>query len=798
MYKDRIVPNFFELTDERILSSVYVAAQGSNKPKDKLWMQSIKLRFLFRDKFAASKSRSNLPGWSVTFKHPVRRDSRNEWGLKVRKGLGTSDYAEADRLVAQLNVLLQDEAWWSGDRRQDAELKFDQLVVSAFYDGIEAFVYDSEASRSSVIALPSRDDGYSTVLFLGTTGAGKTTLLRHIIGSDPERDRFPSTSTAKTTTADIEIIVAPGTFSAAVTFMPEHEVRAHIDECIEEACLEAIQGKSDAKIAAALLEHREQRFRLSYVLGGWNASVGAEEDDFSFDDEVKPDVVISEDEEVTPEEVEKYKVRLIGLVTAVKELAKETGAFCETQIGKLNDEKSADGKAAWLELFGVEAFRDPRFSSIALDIMDEVTDRFGRIKVGQTERTKTDWPTIWTFSETDRDTFLSAVRWFSSNHHKQFGRLLTPLVDGIRVQGPLYPDLEERSKDLKLVLLDGQGLGHTASSVSSVSTRVTNRFARVDMILLVDNAQQPMQAAPLALLRAVGSSGFADKLAIAFTHFDQVKGANLATFDQKRDHVLGSVANAVASLRDIVGAGVAGAVERQVDSHSVFLGGLDKPTEKLPGGFKRQLLELLEMMDSSGTPVEETDCSPVYEMKGIEIAMHDAIDAFREPWRARLGLSYHDGISKEHWTRIKALSRRFASRWADEYDNLTPVADLLARLQEEASKWLDRPAEWTRVPRDDEEREMALDRIRRTVFAHLYDLTKTRLTDDQVANWREAFDHSGAGSATRRAHTIESIHDMAAPRISAAMTSDARLFLSRLHEILHEAIKDAGGRIAPR
>lgn len=747
-------------------------------------------------KFTASKSRSNRPGWSVTFRHPVRRDSRNEWGLKVRKGLGTSDDAEADRLVGQLNQLLQNESWWSGDRRKDAALEFDDVVVSAFFDGIEAEAHDAEASRSAVIALPTRDDGYSTVLFLGTTGAGKTTLLRHIIGSDPETDRFPSTSTAKTTTADIEIVVAPGDFSAAVTFMPEHEVRAHIDECIEEACLEAIQGKSDAKIAAALLEHREQRFRLSYILGGWNTAQDSDDDDFSFEDEAKPDTAISEDEEVTAEEIENQRVRLIGFVNAIKDLAKETGTFCEAQIGRLSDEKSADGKAAWLELFGVEAFKNPRFSTLALDLMDEVAERFDRIEVGNTERSATDWPTIWTYDSDDRDDFLAAVRWFSSNHHKQFGRLLTPLVDGIRVQGPLYPDLDEQDEELKLVLLDGQGLGHTASSVSSVSTRVTNKFSRVDMILLVDNAQQPMQAAPLALLRAVGSSGFADKLAIAFTHFDQVKGANLGSFDQKRDHVLGSVGNAIASLRDIVGAGVAGAVERQVDGHSVFLGGLDKPTAKLPGGFKRQLEKLVEMMRSSGTPSEETDCSPIYELKGLEIAMHDAIDAFRDPWRARLGISYHDGISKEHWTRIKALSRRLASRWADEYDNLTPVADLLARLQEEASKWLDRPAEWTRPPHTDEERELALDRIRRTVFARLYDLTKTRLTDDQVASWREAFDHSGPGSAMRRAHTIETIHDVAAPRISAAMTSDARLFLSRLHEILREAIKDAGGQIS--
>jgi hypothetical protein len=176
--------------------------------------------------------------------------------------------------------------------------------------------------------------------------------------------------------------------------------------------------------------------------------------------------------------------------------------------------------------------------------------------------------------------------------------------------------------------------------------------------------------------------------------------------------------------------------------------------------------------------------------------MHDAIDAFRYPWRARLGLSYHDGIAKEHWTRIKALSRRLAWRWADEYDNLTPVADLLSRLQEEASKWLDRPAGWTRLPQDDEERELPLDRIRRAVFARLYDLTKSRLTDDQVANWRDAYDHSGRGSATLRARTIETIHDNAAPRISAAMSPDARLFLDHLHELLQDAIADAGGQIS--
>ena len=255
-------------------------------------------------------------------------------------------------------------------------------------------------------------------------------------------------------------------------------------------------------------------------------------------------------------------------------------------LGALAKQKTADDRAAWLEISGNEAFMHPEFVELALDVMEEIAERFTTVSVGEMERGANDWPTQWTYESDSRADFLPCVRWFASNHHKQFGRLLTPLVDGMRIQGPLYPSVDELKKGERLVLLDGQGLGHTATTASSISTRVTRRFGSVDMILLVDNAQQPMQAAPLALLRAVGSSGFADKLAIAFTHFDQVKGANLGTFEHKRDHVLASVGGAIASLRDTVGAGVAGALDRQIEGQSIFLGGLNKPTEKLPAEFQ--------------------------------------------------------------------------------------------------------------------------------------------------------------------------------------------------------------------
>jgi hypothetical protein len=72
-----------------------------------------------------------------------------------------------------------------------------------------------------------------------------------------------------------------------------------------------------------------------------------------------------------------------------------------------------------------------------------------------------------------------------------------------------------------------------------------------------------------------------------------------------------------------------------------------------------------------------------------------------------------------------------------------------------------------------------------------------RLRDDQVATWRIAYDYSGTGSAMRRARTIDDIHRNAAPNINAAMSQDAREFLTKLYALLREAIEEADGIILP-
>ena len=671
-------------------------------------------------------------------------------------------------------------------------------MVSIFFDGMEAGKTSSAALREARIPLPSTEEGYSRVMFSGTTGAGKTTLLRHVIGSDHAHDRFPSTSTARTTTADIEIVTADSPFEVVVTFMPEHEVRAHIDECLEEACLSAVQKQPDAKIAAALLSHQEQRFRLFYPLGAWQEEIVNADDEFSFDDE-EPEVdQLDEQEVVSAAETRNNRKRLMDFVRRIKKLAGRVGVMTAQSVGELEDMDDPKDRADWLEIFGDELYKHEEFARLALDIMDAVEDRFDLIEAGTFEKGPTGWPVTWSYTNDDREKFLAQVRWFSSNHHKQFGRLLTPLVDGMRVRGPFQPLIEDLQVAPKLVLIDGEGIGHSAKSASSISTRVTRRFSDVDMILIVDNAEQPMQTAPLELLRSIGNSGHADKLAVAFTHFDLVRGRNFGSFQQKRDHVMNSVRDAIGTLKQSIGAPVAAMLEKQIEDHAFFLGGLDREIDKIPRGFRGQMRALLTDMQKAAESPAPVEAAPIYSIEGLEIALRDAVEGFQEPWKGRLGLRYHDGIAKEHWTRVKALSRRFANAWSNEYDTLRPVADLVARLQENISRWLDSPAQWTRVPEDDEERNAALSGIRKAVFAALHDLTETRLAEAHRSDWRDAFDFAGKGSSYRRAEEIERIYEEAAPMISSAMSEPARTFLHNLHQLVQKAVEDAGGRFQSR
>ncbi|MFZ2176660.1 MAG: hypothetical protein WAW17_21980, partial [Rhodococcus sp. (in: high G+C Gram-positive bacteria)] len=310
----------------------------------------------------------------------------------------------------------------------------------------------------------------------------------------------------------------------------------------------------------------------------------------------------------------------------------------------------------------------------------------------------------------------------------------------------------------RLVLIDGEGLGHTPKSATSLSTTVADRINTVDAVLLVDNAAQPMQAAPAAAVRSILTSGNTDKLIFCFTHFDEVTGDNLSNARERRDHVLGSATNLLSTIRDDFNPRSEQSLSRRLNANAVFLSGIDKVLRvKDEEGDRsiKQFKRLIQMIEKVTDRPDLGPSRPVYNRAPLEQAVLSGIASFHRRWEALLGLAVKRDVKKENWTRIKALNRRFAEGSADEYRDLRPASDLREFIKEEIYKQLESPASWTGGPPDDTIILTAvIDEFSNGIAMRLSEPIRDRLSVTAQPSWEEALAFHGTGSTKVRAEHI--------------------------------------------
>ncbi|MGZ3624799.1 MAG: hypothetical protein ACXWPG_16645, partial [Ktedonobacteraceae bacterium] len=712
---------------------------------------------------------------------------------------GTTDRDEAERLKGQMNDLLSDKSLWTLAAKERAKVLYDDSIVNAFYDNLTPIEQDFWGVREHIISLPTPENSYTRVLFIGTTGAGKTTLVRQLLGTDPRTERFPSTSAAKTTISDLEIVLADSPYRAVVSFLPKDWAQTYIQECVVAAVLAHLENKGQEEVARKLLEHSEQRFRLSYILGSWSMlSKVEEEDEFTDEEEDEAEDVVDQDI-ISSEERSKLAECLQNYLESVQLLADSSRNELEMKLKFSWEEANKEDQDAFQELLEDDLYNQEAFHDLVDSILDAVEERFEILQNGQIIYDNSGWPSFWTFETSDREKFLKTIGQFSSNYAQYFGRLLTPLVQGIRAAGPFQPAWREGDMP-RLVLMDGEGLGHSPDTTSSISTRITDLYEKADAIVLVDSAAQPMQAAPGAVLRSVVSSGHSSKLMICFTHFDAVKGDNLPDQAAKKSHVLNSLDNAIIAVGKDLGHRAAHTLKSSLDKNEpYFVSNIQIQLSEKAKATRAELNRLLTAFENEKAPEEPTEAKPVYDDYILLNSIQKAVKAFHEPWRGRLGLPSRSGVSPEHWTRIKALSRRPALWGMDEYDTLKPVADLIRVLSEHIMRFLENPVRWEPSNNIDEEiKEATIDNIAREFYSQLRQLAGKRLINDPVVEWVTAFSRRGMGSTRIRAKDIATIYDSAVPILDETVDNKIDKFSLDVIKLVRDAVIAEGGKFMER
>jgi len=738
--------------------------------------------------YTASKSQSQgRAGWSVIFRHPARLDvGTGKFGRRVRRGLATTDEAEANRLVEQLDQLLSSPSLWEASARSLAADRFDQRIVEIFYEGTEASTTDFVAIRDAVLPMPGASEGYRKVLLLGTTGAGKTTVVRQLLGTDPSAERFPSTSTAKTTVADTELILTlEGRFSAVVTFATRDEVVDYLAENVAEAALAVLRGKGDRDVVRRILDHINQRFRFSYVLGRPALESGTEDDleDDGDDDDAVAELIDPED--YGSIDLESTSAVLENCVASLRRVvaAHEARARAALQPEEGDERVVAELIEDELE---TELRQSEAFHGIIDQLIEEIEKRFSLLDDADFQRNRQGWPISWTWSSSNRELFIKTIMRFSSNQAPLFGRLLTPLVNGIRVAGPFHPVWDDGP--CRLVLIDGEGLGHTPNSAATISTSVAKQLEAVDAVLLVDNATQPVQAAPVAALKSLAVSGNGVKLSVLFTHFDEVTGPNIPTFADREEHVLASVENVLKALGDELGPPAERILRKRLEQNRFFVGSIQERLDEQKKAGRRSIQQLRALLTSLIKGVERENMGPirpVFDRMNLSLAVAEAAKAFHTKWRGLLGLDSNPAVPKEHWTRVKALSRRLAEGWHDEYDTLKPVSDLRFELQKQIYLMLQRPVRWAGGVPTAEQQQTAIDEISNAITKKLFALTEARIKDDVRRAWQDAYRQRGPGSTYERARLIAAeVYDRGAPVPGVVASPDQNRFLRAVADLV--------------
>ena len=325
--------------------------------------------------------------------------------------------------------------------------------------------------------------------------------------------------------------------------------------------------------------------------------------------------------------------------------------------------------------------------------------------------------------------------------------------------------------------------------------RITSRYDLADAIILTDRSDSSMQAASVAVLKSLVSSGHESKLVVCFTKFDTTRDDDSRPrLRDRQDYLRNSLDSALSDIGGELDQLATRRLHTFIADRVFFLEDLNKG-DTVPDFTLRELVRLCDTVCAMARPTEPVEARPIYDLSFLPFAVQKAAKEFHARWRARLGLEVNPKYSAEHWSRIKALSRYSAMLDPTGYSDLIPVDDLASTLEHHLSVFFQNPIRWSVDDVTPEEAVEAVAAVKRQAHALLGGLAVRRMIQEQVDSWQSAYQRCGRGSTKPRARDIEALYNVVAPVPDETPEPQSSAFLHKLRDLVRNAIRAGNGEL---
>lgn len=315
----------------------------------------------------------------------------------------------------------------------------------------------------------------------------------------------------------------------------------------------------------------------------------------------------------------------------------------------------------------------------------------------------------------DKEEFLKRNKELLANESGS----ISVLVEYIRIQGDLLADWFE--KPLRFVLIDGEGIGHSLGEKrDTLSTRHHDYFDFCNSIILVENSSEPFTTGGQGAIESIFLNGYRNKFKLVFSKTDRLTISDLNSYFRR------NIRNLSEALKNEN-------VDFNVENKDTYkLANLNKsnPENSEKREIEKMLVSINEYTELNTIPLE-------YDFNNLFINLD----------RDRFIKEFQNDLIPEHWTVIKAFSKRMLNKEI-EYKRIRPVGWILRFIMQDINLFLRREDDLQSDISDSQ------NKIKQNFSKKLIRFIYKGFVVEKNHLWLQAYEKSGTGSDKERKNFI--------------------------------------------